>query len=88
MKSLSGKLKSGGTILAGASLIAVIFAASAQPLGSEFDNKYGLEYDAALAERIERNGSDALSDKIATYADRGGVRIQTAAQKMYDTLTQ
>ena len=84
---MSEKLKAGSCIVAGASVLAVCFAAGAQPLGSDFDRKFGLEYDPVLAESIERNGSDALKDKIATFADRGGVRIQTAVETAFDALT-
>ena len=85
---MSEKLKTSGFIVASASALAVCFAAGAQPLGSDFDRQFGLEYDPVLAESIERNGSDTIKDKIATFADRGGVRIQTAVETAFDTLTQ
>lgn len=84
---MSDRIKKSGVFVASAAALTVLFAAGAEPLGGDFDQSFGLEYDPAIAESIERNGSDTIKDSIARFADRGGVRIHTAVETAFDALT-
>lgn len=88
MSEKSEKGLGGVGMLVSAALLTAAFAAGATPLESKFDRKFGLEYDAETVERMKNDSNDSVRDKIVTFANRGGLRIQTAAQKTFDTLTR
>lgn len=85
---MSEKIKAGAAGFASAAVLAVCFSAAAEPLGSEFDNQYGLEYNAASVERSEITSNDTLRDGVVKAANRGGARIQAAVEATYDALTR